>query len=108
MISSGYTTYGQKIVIDPVTYTETLTNPGDPNALIAEVLMIHYALDATPGLSAYLLDILLSGQADPDYWTNAWIDYTSDPQDTTYYNIVKSRLQPFYKYIMDLSEYQLS
>ncbi len=108
MSANGYTNYGQTILIDVVGYTETLTNPSDPIALIDEVLSYHYALDGTPLLEAYLLSILLSGQTSNYYWTNAWDDYIGDPTNTTYYNIVKSRLQSFYRYIMDLSEYQLS
>jgi uncharacterized protein (DUF1800 family) len=108
MVSNGYTSFGQTILIDVVGFTETLTNPSDPVALINEVLSILYALDATPGLQAYLLTILLSGQSSNYYWTNAWDDYYNDPTNVGYYTIVKSRLQNFYKYIMDLSEYQLS
>lgn len=108
MSSTGYTNSGRTIVIDVVSITESLTNPSDPIALIDEVLSLHYAIDPTPGLQAYLLSILLSGQVSNSYWTTAWNDYTGDPSNTTYYNIVKSRLQSFYKYIMDLSEYQLS
>ncbi len=108
MTSNGYTSFGQTIIIDVIAITESMTNPSDPNALIDEVLSYHYAIDATPGLKAYLLSILLSGQAQTYYWTNAWLDYTGDPNNTAYLNIVKTRLESFYKYIMDLSEYQLS
>lgn len=108
MTNNGYTNFGQTIVIDAVQFTESLTNPSDPIALIDEVLAISYAIDPTPGLQAYLLSILLSGQASNSYWTIAWDAYASDPLNTANYNIVKTRLQSFYKYIMDLSEYQLS
>jgi uncharacterized protein (DUF1800 family) len=108
MSSNGFTSSGQTILIDVIAYTQSLTNPSDPIALIDEVLSYHYAIDGTSGLKAYLLDILLSGQSTNSYWTNAWLDYTNDPTNTTYLMIVKTRLQAFYKYIMDLSEYQLS
>ncbi len=108
MAVNGYTYFGQTMKIDVVAYTETLSNPSDPLALIAEVLSIHFAIDSSPGIEAYLLSILLSGQTSNYYWSNAWDDYFNDPTNTTYYNIVKTRLQSFYKYIMALSEYQLS
>ncbi len=108
MANNGYTNYSKTIVIDVVAFTQGLTNPSDPLALISEVLSIFYALDSTPGLEAYLLTILLSGQTSNSYWSNAWDDYVNNPTNTLYLNIVKSRLQSFYKYIMDLSEYQLS
>ncbi len=108
MCTTGYTYFGQTILLDVVIYTEGMQNPGDPLLLIDEVLTLHYAIDATPGLKAYLLSILLSGQISNSYWTDAWDDYDNNPGNSTYYNIVKTRLQSFYKYIMDLSEYQLS
>ena len=108
MCTNGYTNFGQTIRIDVIAITESLTNPSDPIALIDEVLERHYAIDGTPGLEAYLLTILLSGQSTNSYWTNAWLDYVGDPTDITKLNIVKTRLQTFYQYIMDLSEYQLS
>lgn len=108
MANTGYTVSGQKIWVDVVAYTETLTNPSDPITLIEEVLALHYSVDTGVNLRNYLLSVLLSGQASNSYWTTAWDDYIGSPGNTTYYNIVKSRLQTFYKYIMDLSEYQLS
>jgi uncharacterized protein (DUF1800 family) len=108
MATNGYTNYSKTILIDVVAFTSSLTNPSDPLALIDEVLTLFYALDSTPGLEAYLLSILLSGQTSNSYWSNAWDDYVNNPTNTVYLNIVKSRLQTFYKYIMDLSEYQLS
>ncbi len=108
MSSNGYTYFGQTIAIDVIAITSGMTNPSDPIALIDEVLSLHYAIDATSGLKAYLLSILLSGQTQNYYWTTAWTDYTGSPTNTSYLNIVKTRLQSFYKYIMDLSEYQLS
>lgn len=108
MATNGYTAYGATLLFDTVAYTETLTNPSDPVLLIDEVLSLHYSIDVSVNVRNYLMDILLSGQASYSYWTNSWNDYIGDPTNTTYYTIVKSRLQSFYKYIMDLSEYQLS
>jgi uncharacterized protein (DUF1800 family) len=108
MMSNGYSNYGQTIEIDSVAFTETLTNPLDPVDLINEVLSMFFAIDSTPGIEAYLLTVLLSGQSTNSYWSSAWNDYITDPTNTMYYNIVKTRLDSFYKYIMDLSEYQLS
>lgn len=107
MISNGYTVYGGSILLDVVAYTESLTNASDPLTLIEEVLALNYCLDVSQNLRNYLLSILLSGQSSNSYWTNAWDDYIGDPTNTSYYMIVKTRLQQFYTYIMDLSEYQL-
>lgn len=108
MGNNGYTSYGATIIIDVVAFTESLTNPSDPVALIDEALSILYSIDVSANVKNYLLNILLSGQATNSYWTSAWTDYTSDPTNTSYLAIVNSRLQSFYRYMMDLSEYQLA
>jgi uncharacterized protein (DUF1800 family) len=108
MTANGYTNSGTTILIDTVAYTQSLSNPSDPLALIDEVLSLHYSIDTSVNLKNYLLSILLSGQSTNSYWTDAWNDYISDPANTGYYNTVRSRLQTFYRYILALSEYQLS
>ncbi|HNS11254.1 MAG TPA: DUF1800 domain-containing protein [Bacteroidia bacterium] len=108
MTANGYTVSGQAILINVVDYTASLTNPSDPVTLIEEVLALHYSIDTGTNLRNYLLSILLSGQSSNSYWTTAWDDYIGDPGNTTYFNIVNTRLKTFYRYILDLSEYQLS
>jgi hypothetical protein len=108
MLYNGYTSSGDNIKADAVAYTGTLTNPEDPNLLIQEVIDRHYSEDVSQTLKDYLKSILLNGQITDDYWTYAWQDYISDPTNMTYYNIVQTRLRTMYKYIMDLSEYQLA
>ncbi len=108
MTANGYTVSGQTILINVVDYTAGLTNPSDPITLIEEVLAMHYTIGTGTNLRNYLLSILLSGQTSNSYWTTAWDDYIGSPGNTTYYNIVNTRLKSFYRYILDLSEYQLS
>ena len=108
MASNGYTSNGATLIFDPVTFTASLTNPADPVLLIDEVLSLLYSIDVSQTLKDYLLTILLSGQTANYYWTNAWDDYMGDPTNTGYLMIVQTRLQSFYRYIMDLSEYQLA
>ncbi|MCX6290803.1 MAG: DUF1800 domain-containing protein [Bacteroidetes bacterium] len=108
MIYTGITGSGNTIIVDVVAYTAALTTPDDPDLLIQEVIDRHYSEDVSNTVKSYLKNILLSGQASNSYWTNAWNDYLGSPTNMTYYNIVLTRLQAMYKYIMDLSEYQLS
>jgi uncharacterized protein (DUF1800 family) len=108
MTNNGYTSNGATVIIDVLAYTSSLTNPSDPIALIDEVLALHYSIDVSVNVKNYLLSILLSGQASNAYWSNAWDDYTNDPTNASYIAIVESRLKSFYRYIMDLSEYQLA
>ncbi len=108
MCGTGYTSNGATLKIDMLAFTSSLTNPSDPLMLIDEVVSIFYSIDVSANLKSYLLSILLSGQVSNSYWTTAWDDYTGDPTNVSFISIVSSRLQTFYRYIMDLSEYQLS
>ncbi|MBA3706780.1 MAG: DUF1800 domain-containing protein [Bacteroidetes bacterium] len=108
MIGSGYTMSGKKMIIDPITFADGLSNPLDPNILISDSLDILYKIDVTQTTKDYLkTQILLSGQSSDSYWTAAWNTYKADPTNNTNKNIVLTRLRALYKYIMDLSEYQL-
>jgi hypothetical protein len=66
-----------------------------------------YTIQVSATVKLYLKTILLSGQSQDYYWTNAWLDYINNPTDAAKVNIVKQRLQYMFKYIMNLAEYQL-
>ena len=108
LVNTGINSSGHTIILDSVGYTATLDSPGDPDLLIQEVLDRHYGEDVSSTVSDYLKNILLSGQISNSYWTDAWNNYINNPTNTTYYNIIQTRLRSMYQYIMDLSEYQLS
>jgi uncharacterized protein (DUF1800 family) len=108
MIANGYSRNGKIIVIDPIAYTMKLSNPGDPNILISDVLLQLYAIDVSAAVVDFLKSILLSGQVADHYWTDAWNAYKLTPTDASLKKIVVTRLTALYKYIMDLPEYQLS
>lgn len=108
MIGTGYTRSGKKIVIDPVAFAAQFSMPGDPNVLIEESLELIYSISVSQQLKDFLKSILLSGQSNDYYWTNAWNAHRSNPSDNSAKQIVVSRLQSMYKYLMNLAEYQLS
>ncbi|MDB5116446.1 MAG: hypothetical protein JWQ79_1938 [Mucilaginibacter sp.] len=108
MIGNGYTRNGKKIVIDTIAYSSKLPNPSDPNALVADALAQLYVVDVSQTVKDFLKSILLSGQIADHYWTDAWTAYKAAPTDAASLKIVTTRLTAFYKYIMDLPEYQLS
>ncbi|CAN5534291.1 hypothetical protein BH11BAC1_BH11BAC1_11780 [soil metagenome] len=108
MVHSGYSSTNGLIIIDLVLYTTTLDAPDDPGMLIQEVIDRHLSTDVSQTIKDYLKSFLLSGQISDSYWTSAWNDYIGDPNDMGYYQIVQSRLEDMYKYLMDLPEYQLS
>jgi uncharacterized protein (DUF1800 family) len=106
-ISTGYTRNGKKIVIDPIAYTAKFSKPEDPNLLVDEAIAHLYTIDVSVDVKKFLKSILLSNQVNDAYWTTAWLDYKAAPT-TMKTALVQTRLQEFYKYIMNLEEYQLS
>lgn len=109
MITTGYTRGGGSVVIDPLIFAAQLSDPSDPVLLVSESLDILYRMGVSQDTKDFLKkDILLSGEEQDYYWTNAWNAYAVDPTNMMNKNIVLVRLQALYKYIMDLSEYQLA
>jgi hypothetical protein len=108
MINSGYTRNSKKVIFDCVAFTQSLPNPGDPNALIDDALNILFRNDLSIQSKTQIkVQVLLSGQTSDYYWTNAWQAYIASPI-TANYNIVNSRLKTLYQYFFNLSEYQLA
>ena len=108
MLGNGFVSNSIRAKSDVVAYTTTLSNPSDPVLLIQEVIDLHYSEDVSAAVKAYLLNILLSGQSTNDYWTDAWNNYIGAPTNNAFLTIVQTRLSFMYKYLMNLSEYQLS
>jgi uncharacterized protein (DUF1800 family) len=109
LITTGYTRNNIKLIIDPIAFTKQLSNPADPNALINDAVDILYRVPFSDTIKATIkTQILLSGQAQDYYWSNAWNAYLSSPTDPTAFQTVNTRLQSLYKYLMNLAEYQLA
>ena len=109
MLTSGYTRGGKTIKVDPTIFAKSLPAPGDPNKLISDSITYLFRLPLTQtSMDQLKKDILLSGQTQDYYWSNAWNAWIANPADTVNANIVKTRLQSLYMYLMKLAEYQLS
>ncbi len=97
----------KKLVIDVLKFTDQFGNDaGDPNKLIDRVLEILYRVPVSTTLKNYAKNILLSGQTSDYYWTDAWDAYKTNPT-TTNIATVNTRLQTFYKLLVDLPEFHL-
>ncbi len=102
---------GKKLWIDAVKFTEGFGDAiaSDPNKLIDAALELLYRVPPTTAMRTYLkTTILLGGQASDYYWTDAWNTYKGAPTNAMALNIVTSRLQAFYKFLIQNPEYQLS
>ncbi len=89
-------------------FAASFEHTANPNLFLEEVLeylMGYY--DPSPILLADLKNILLSGQATDSYWTNAWINYVSDPNNQTNISIVENRLKGLFQKILQLPEFHL-
>ncbi|RAJ10793.1 uncharacterized protein (DUF1800 family) [Chitinophaga skermanii] len=107
-ISIGYTIGGHTVTIDPIDFAKHLPDPSDPIKLVSDSLDILYRMGVSTETKTFLKDmILLTGTETDYYWTNAWNAYESNP-DMANKDVVLKRLQALYKYIMNLSEYQLA
>lgn len=105
---SGYTFNSKKIMVDGIAFAQTLSNPGDPNILINDVLKYLFRIDLSAASKAQVKkDILLGGQSTDGYWTDIWNTYLSQPSNTVNTILVRNRLRDLLKYCMDLSEFQL-
>jgi uncharacterized protein (DUF1800 family) len=108
MVASGYLRNSFRMQYDFVAVVRNFVNPGNPNDLLEEALSYFYRLQVTPQLKQQTkTQVLLSNQQYDYYWTNAWAAYITSPT-TANFNIINTRLKDLFKYLMDLSEYQLS
>jgi uncharacterized protein (DUF1800 family) len=108
MTNTGYARLGFRMQFDFVAYAKTLSNPGNPNDLIDDALKYIYRLSLSPQVKQQMkTQMLLSNQQYDYYWTNAWMAYIASPT-TANFNIINTRLKDLFRYLMNLSEYQLS
>ncbi len=107
LLSDGFWTPLRRIPWDYLKYTASLSDPADPNTLIDDVIRLHMPKEIDASQKADLKGILLSGQNTDSYWTNAWLDYTSDTSDEMKRETVRSRLQFFYLTFFQMPEFQL-
>ena len=109
LMTNGDMMDGVTLIVDPVAFTQTLSNPSDPVQLTTDALNILLSVPvSTNDQQLMMRTILLTNQTNNAYWTQAWQAYIANPSDMNAYSTVFNRLQAFYKYIMDLPEYQLS
>lgn len=85
-----------------------IDNPSDPNALIAELMnnFMIYTENRNEKLE-YLKSVLLTGQSDDAYWTDAWSNYASEPENQTFLEEVRWRLNSMMQRFFLLPDYQL-
>jgi hypothetical protein len=109
MVNYGYNREGRFFLIDVVAFANSFTHPADPDALINDSLELLYRVPVSIESKKILKkNILLSGQEQDHYWTDAWNDHINDPGNNTKKAVVEIRLKNLYHYIVTSPEYQLA
>jgi hypothetical protein len=68
---------------------------------------VLYAIDISAShINLIKTSFLLSGQSSDHYWTDIWMAYKANPTSNNK-NMVESRLQGMFKYLLGLPEFQL-
>lgn len=103
---NGVTT---RMEVDVIAFVKQFSNAicEDPNLLVNEciqyLLPIDFSLNAKNTIKT---QTLLTGQASDGYWTSAWKNYQSNPNEMTE-SIVKIRIRSLLLTIVEFAEYQL-
>jgi uncharacterized protein (DUF1800 family) len=108
LMSGGYVYKKVVSKADVLRVVATFDTPTDPNRLVDEAIMLFLGIEVTPSVRAYMKSILLSNQQDDNYWRQAWIEYVKKPNDRIYRQIIESRLQAFFTFLLNLEEMQVS
>ena len=90
------------VILDTVTFAQTLDNPSSSIGLITEIADLLYteAIDANrvSYFEAILLDNFSSG-----YWSQAWSEFTTTGDNS----VIKPRLDELVKSMVNAAEFQL-
>ncbi len=108
LISYGYKYAGETLIIDALGFADSFANVADINKFIDDVVFLLYPFEISPNQKDYLKSVLLSGQTQDYYWTDAWNLYKTNPSNTANTNYVNLVLRSMFKYLMNLAEYQLA
>lgn len=97
-----------QLKIDHIAFVSQFDAPEDPVQLIEDVTQLLLPQPISQTKKILLKSILLSGLPNDSYWTNAWFDYQTNPNDPMSFEVVNVRLTILHKYVMNLAEYQLA
>lgn len=107
MLAVGIESDNYAFPLDVISVTKQFDNPDDPRELIDKVTEWLFGIEISAGVKLVLRSILLSGQLQDYYWSNAWNEYIQNPNDPMAEETVRTRLQGMYYYLIHLEEFQL-
>jgi len=80
----------------------------DPNVLVDFMINWQYTTPVSDDFRRQLKAILLSGQLNDFYWTDAWFRYIENPNNEMLRETVLNRLKPFFYTLLHQEEYHLA
>lgn len=94
--------------LDHIEFCKTLTNPGDPNALIVELGELFLGVPLTANQKSILKSqTLLKGQTTDSYWTQAWTQASATGASTAQKSTATTILKSLFDVLVRLEEFQL-
>ncbi len=97
----------RRVYANLIGFVDSLTEPSDPVHLLEEATFLLLGLEISEKMMNNLKSILLSGQQNSSYWTSAWNNYKSNPENITAKNIVENRLKSTFRQMLQLAEFHL-
>ncbi len=93
-----------QIPADLVAFTDSLDNPEDPNKLVDQFVLLFFGHDVNQNVKNRFKNILISGQSEDYYWTNAWLEHKADPSNDFLRKTVEDRLKWTMQRVLQLAE----
>lgn len=107
IVTSGYTTQGVKILIDPLEVIQLVDPADDPNAVIDVFAKMWFPQPITDSQKTALKEVILPGL--PDFeWTVEYGQYAANPEDGDLKDAIRSKLRDLIQAMMSMAEYYLS
>lgn len=107
MVYAGVSGVNSRVVIDPLAWAATLSNPSNVNALIEESLELLLGLPVSQEAKDSFKAILLSNLPDESYWTYGWLLWQNNPNDPTLSGTLRIRLQAYLQRVLQMEEFHL-
>lgn len=98
----------QVFFINTLDLVSTLDDPYDPNNMLQELSDLFLGIELSDTGFSTLKSILLDGQAEDYYWTDAWTAYINNPGNEEFKAVAENRLKPTFQWLFQTAEFQLT
>lgn len=97
----------KQFAADLIAFLQTLDQPEEANTMLRECGNLLLGIPLEDSEIDGLKEILLSGQQSDSYWYIAWTQLMADPDNEEYRLIVRNRLVPTFKHLLQLGQSHL-